>query len=291
VAQKAKEGQVFCKYMIANSYYYGDVIELLHIPRGEITDSKIREFQYEAARLYEECIKSGLGFGVHNLEDIYTSGDYGIPKNPKKMLEIKKLGAEHNIREYVRMMGEEYLDKDVDKAEEYFLRAAEKYDYDSYYYLTKLYTYGGKRPLDLRKAKDYAEAGLAIYEYSQGCNNLLGEICFYGGDGVPQDYSKAVKCFEKVLEENNWGAAMLGTCYLKGLGTEKNVEKARNLFLGRENDKLSILGLGEIYCFGLGVEQDIKKGMGYLNQLPSHPRTREIKSHFKRGLFGWKERT
>ena len=82
---------------------------------------------------------------------------------------------------------------------------------------------------------------------------------------------------------------MLGHCYLKGLGTEVNYQAAFEQFSVNDRKELCALGLGEMYCFGLGVKQNIFKGMDYLSLYPKHPRVAEIKSHFKRTLFGWKQ--
>ena len=82
---------------------------------------------------------------------------------------------------------------------------------------------------------------------------------------------------------------MLGHCYLKGLGTGVDYAAAKTEFLVYTGDKLSAIGLGEIYCYGLGVKQDIAKGMTYLNRFADDPRVKEIKSHFKKRLFGWKQ--
>lgn len=281
--------QIILKYMVANAYYYGDVIELMEIPDSEINEQKIQSFMYEAARIYEECLRQGFGFGIHNVIDIYESGEY-VPENPKKALEIKKLGADIGIAACETMLGEEYIDTDLDLAEEYFRRGAEHGDARAYSLIARLYTYNGKRPQNLAKSLECLKAGLALEPDHPGLNNRYGEICFYGGDGIPVDYYKAVECFEKAMEENNWAADMLGTCYLKGLGTYVDYEKARDLFMIYEGDELCRIGLGEIYCFGLGVPQDIKKGMEYLDKVPNHPRTIEIKSHFKKGLLGgWKQ--
>lgn len=64
---------------------------------------------------------------------------------------------------------------------------------------------------------------------------------------------------------------MLGTCYLKGWGTSIDYEAARNEFLVYPAEELSAIGLGEIYCFGLGVKQNIRTGMEYLDKFPNNP--------------------
>lgn len=117
----------------------------------------------------------------------------------------------------------------------------------------------------------------------------MGYLYFRGGDDIVPDYIKAVQYFEKAIGESKWCSDMLGTCYLNGLGTTQDYSKARELFLHYPNKELSALGLGKIYCYGLGVKQEIKKGMEYLKTIPNNQEAKEVKTHFKRSLFGWKQ--
>ncbi len=288
ISGETSPGQIFLKYMVANAYYYGDVVELMEIPESEINAYKVQSFMYKAANLYEDCIKSGFRFGINNVVKIFESGDY-IPPNPQKVMEIKKMAADTGSAEYETMYGKANISKNLDLAEEYLLRGAKHGDANAYSALAGLYTYGGKRPADIPKALEYILAGLEIDPNHTGLHNYYGELYFNGSNVVPLDYYKAVEHFEKAIETNKWGSDMLGTCYLKGLGTYVDYAKAKELFSIYPGAELCRLGLGEIYCFGLGVPQDIKKGMEYLDKVPNHPRTKEIKSHFKKGLFGWKQ--
>ena len=81
---------------------------------------------------------------------------------------------------------------------------------------------------------------------------------------------------------------MLGTCYLKGLGTQVDYVKAKEEFERCPEKALSAVGLGEIYAYGLGVPVDIKKAMSYLDKFPQHEHVIANKKNFKRTLFGWK---
>lgn len=98
------------------------------------------------------------------------------------------------------------------------------------------------------------------------------------------DYEKA---FQHLLAAhnagNNWGGDMLGTCYLKGLGTPVNYQMAKGIFSYYPDKLLSAIGLGEIFAYGLGTPENIRTAMKYWNQYPNDPCVME---HFITGHRG-----
>ena len=68
VSDKAKQGQIFCKYLIANAYYYCTAGDLLDITPSTVGKKKYERCQYEwtasAMKLYEECVAAGLGISA-----------------------------------------------------------------------------------------------------------------------------------------------------------------------------------------------------------------------------------
>lgn len=281
---------IFCKYMIGNAYYYGDVVELSEFPAEQVEEETVKAFMLEAANYYEDCLRAGGGFAAGNLINIFENGNY-IPKDPARVMKYKEMAADLNVGKYMIDVGDAYLETDVDKAEGYYTKAGELGYALGFSKKMKLYTFGGKRETDIKKAMEIGEKGLEIDPEQPGIHNYLGEIYFRGGEGVEVDYYKAVEYFERAYTRNNWCADLLGTCNLRGWGTEVNYERARSLFLEKPSAKLSLLGLGEIYCFGLGVNQDIAKGMEYLDKKSADMEAEEMKSYFKKGLFGgkWKQ--
>lgn len=288
VEEMAYSGEVFCQYMIANAYYYGDCIKIFSIPDSEVSLSMVQDWMYKAIELYEKCIANGLGLGIQNLINIITSGDYGIPVNEKRASELRRIGADMKIGAFERAVGREIENENPAKAVEMYERALLHGDKYSYYYLGMMYTYNGKMGVNLPKALEYFENELKYDPESIRAKNRISEILFYGGEGVQTDYDRVFKLLSEVYNENDWGSDMLGTCYLKGLGTPVNYEKAREILSKYTADTLNAIGLGEIYCYGLGVPQDISRGMKYFDQFPNHPRVIENKRHFKKTLFGWK---
>lgn len=83
VSDKAKQGQIFCKYLIANAYYYCTAGDLLDITPSTVGKKKYERCQYEwtasAMKLYEECVAAGLGIALPNLVDILRTGRHGAP--------------------------------------------------------------------------------------------------------------------------------------------------------------------------------------------------------------------
>lgn len=289
----AESGELFTKYLVANAYYYGDVAKLTEVDFSNVTkqqlDAQFRKWAEIAMKMYDELIAKNMIMGIGNYIDIITCGDYGVPKDEKKARELRHIGAEKGNPFYMIKVGQEYEETQPNKAEEYYRRAlAHNYPLAGYY-LGKLYTFGGKLTRNIGKAKELFENCLAAGEEKVGCNNRLGEIYFYGGEGVAVDYDKAFRHLLAAHDGGNyWGSDMLGTCYLKGYGTTVDYAKAREELSRYKGETLSAIGLGEIYAYGLGVPADIKTGMSYWSKFPNHSAVIEHKKNFKKTLFGWK---
>lgn len=236
VSEYAAQGHIFCKYLIANAYYYSTAGEFLDITPTNTGAKQYKRYQYEwtasAMRLYEECVAAGLGIALPNLVDLLRTGRNGAPVQRQRAQNYIHLGADLGIGAYERIVGNEYRDEGrLAKAIEMYERAlAHKDDY-AYYCLGKLYTFNGAMPLDLKKALSYLEEGSARLPDDAGFCNLLGEIYFHGGQDVLPDYDQAFILLSKAyFKGSTWGADMLGTCYLNGLGTKTNLNMARKLF-------------------------------------------------------------
>lgn len=291
----ANSGEKFIKYLVANAYYYGDVAQLTEVDfaseTNEQIDNQFKKWAETAIDMYEELLEQDMIMGISNYIDIITSGDYGVPKNKKRAKELELIGAQKGLPYYMVKVGQELEGTQAEKSKEYYEKALRHRQTIAGYYLGKLYTLGGKLPRNLKKARDYFEDCLACGTEIIGCHNHLGEIYFYGGDGIEADYQRAVfHLLEACSRGNYWGSDMLGTCYLKGLGISKDYGKALEELSRYPGETLSAIGLGEIYAYGLGVAIDIKKAMNYWNAFPKHPAVMENKKNFKRTLFGWKRK-
>lgn len=293
VCNLAASGEIFAKYLVANAYYYGDVGELTEMDFSRMTQKDIqaqfRKWTEAAIPIYEELISKNMIMGIGNYIDILTSGDWGIPKNEKRAAELEELAADMGNGFYMVKKGKKLVDTNPQAALEIFQKAADKHYMPAYGQIGTMYTFGGKMPRDIKKAKEYFELCYQSGSASVLCNNRLGEIYFYGGDGIQIDYDKAFRHLKAAHdEENDWGSDMLGTCYLKGLGTQVDYVKAKEELSRYPGEALSAVGLGEIYAYGLGVPVDIKKAMSYWDKFPQHEHVIANKKNFKRTLFGWK---
>ncbi len=248
VESYANNGQAFCQLLIGNAYFFGDVIEFFQYPN--VTDEMIRGYMYKAMQYFDMSLANGNFFVLRNYINILTSGDYGMPINHQKEMELINLGAEHGVGFC-----------EIDKGDSYGLDDA----------LTALEYY--QRALEHGEAKAYSR---------------IGKVYFRGGRGLAKDYNKAMEYFRIAREKDKWVSDMLGTCYLKGWGTPVDYAAAKREFEVYPGERLSAIGLGEIYAYGLGVPVDIKKGFSYWNKFPADIRVIENKRNFRKTLFGWK---
>ena len=107
-----------------------------------------------------------------------------------------------------------------------------------------------------------AELGVSEVQYK------LGD-CYYFGEGVEQDYAKAVRWYRKAAEQGNTTAQnILGWCYEIGRGVEQDLEEAVNWFR-----KAAIQGnakaqyyLGLCYGAGDGVERDYSEAVKWFKK-------------------------
>ena len=105
---------------------------------------------------------------------------------------------------------------------------------------------------------------------SGGMDMLNEGIAYLNGDGVEQDYERAMQIFQSAQEAGNKKAARyIGLMLEQGLGVEQDYAKAAELFASvAGSDNKSATGvvaagyeLGQLYEQGLGVEQDMEKAI------------------------------
>ena len=82
-----------------------------------------------------------------------------------------------------------------------------------------------KKQEDLKALQAAAEDGDLDAQYR------LGRSYYYGEDGAPKDEEKAFRWFSRAAEGDSIAAQYyLGVCYVRGIGTEKDMARGAELF-------------------------------------------------------------
>lgn len=117
------------------------------------------------------------------------------------------------------------VEEDRRLATEYYLKAYKQGYYKAGYGLVRCYYYG--LGIDNNIIKDFIEDYIDLDEENDyDLLFILGEL-YYAGNLVKQDYSKAVKCFEKAKDGCEYHMYYhLAECYFYGLGVKRDLDKA-----------------------------------------------------------------
>lgn len=291
VLQKAEAGHPFCQYMIGNTYYWDDVYEIEHFT-PEKYDKIKPEYMKKAEDWFLKAVHQGYAFFSKNLLLMYQNGEEGFAPDAKKYAELLKYcanighpGFEAEYADYL------YDNNQYKESLRYFESSVNKGNLDAWADIGYMYDNGQG------VAKD---ASYAVSCYIKGAEvgRLLAQtqlgLSYYYGVGTDVNYGRAYYWLDMAASRDDKQAfPVLGMCYLKGLGVEQDPVAAKLLFEECENKSTSLTGLGLIYVDGLGVPEDINKGINYLKraeQLGSEDAPMHI-SRFKKGLLGkWKRR-
>ncbi len=183
------------------------------------------EFLERAHKAVMERAQTGDANALFALGEFYYLG-MGVPKDLEKAMEYFERAAQKGHVKAAFNLGHISFERgEYDKARKWFERAAEAKDPKSMLYLGEIHYQGLGVPQDYGKALYWytkaSEAGYPQAQYSLG-------MMFFEGKGVKRDYQQAAKLFEKAAEQEHAEAAyMLGKMYLEGLGVPKNMELAK----------------------------------------------------------------
>lgn len=151
-----------------------------------------------------------------------------------------------------------------------------------YLLLTSLLSFtvqaGFQEGIDAVKNGDYKTA---IYNYKKALdeedegfkpliNKYLATAYYRGPDDVDSDFKLAFKAFNESSKRYSWYIhSILGSMYLFGQGTDKDLDKAREHFelSNKYSDtRMSLWMLGKIYLHGHGVKKDYQKAKEYFDR-------------------------
>jgi len=296
VRDKAQDGDPFCQNMIGNTYFWLDVVRIQgkgpnDFPTREAYGDWLRETELKCVPWFEKAFQGGMGFAGRNLYNLYHDGEEGLIQPDKTKAEaVAQQGAQLGYPEWQKTYADLLRERDGWSRQVFDLYSASvrQGQLSSWYYVGLAFEKGEVVGKDWVRALECYELGLED-PGEIGCANLAGRLLFLGENGIPQDYARAVQLFEQAREQgkNYWGSDMLGCCYLFGWGCQKDPAKAlARLQEFKRSTDLSNYGLGLIYADGLGVPEDIKKGVGYLQQCRGYAPAQEALLRFKKTLFG-----
>lgn len=217
---------------------------------------------YEAA-IEEGCIEANIGLGW-----LLTPG-HGVEDDADKSLEYFETATTGDEIEWVaaayRNLMEAYcgyyegIDKDISKINEYASKYEElSKDWDP--------DYMGNIGIAYEYANEY-DTAIEWYEKADTKKSLNQLGClYYYGNGVDQDYAKAMEYFEKAANMGNpTSMGWVGSFYQNGESVEKNIDTAIEWYekQGEAGDGDGYNEIGKLYYFGEDVEQDYSKALDY----------------------------
>ena len=207
----------------------------------------------EAAYLEGLCYQNGIGIYQSN-EQAFERFKMAANAIPQAMYELGLC--------YINGMGTE---QNFDKAFECFSCAAQIGVPEAQFELGICYRYGEGTEQSIKTAMHWYEKA-ADQGYLRAYHNM-GIIYQTGLGDVLVDYDKAFNCFKKASEEKNPDSFFsIGSCYLNGLGIDKNEKEAAGWFIkaAEMGEPDSMFHLAWMYQEGIGVERNNELSTEYL---------------------------
>ncbi len=295
IYKKAEEGCLFCQYMIGNTYYFLDVIEIEDRKESEFESPEawnnwLRQQMEQSIPWFERAFSGGMGLAGRNYRNYYGEGRGDlIPPDYEKKLEVLRQGAELGYPEWMYALAFELYYKQ-DRAEEalpWALQAAQAGHLFGWHIVGDIYWDGKVIERNLSYALECFEKTARYGNDPYACRQA-GEM-YFRGLGAAQDYARAVRYLEQ--KNDSYDDDMLGICYLLGYGCPQDVARGRMLLEKSRETIYRNYGLGMMYAEGLGVPEDIAKGVTYLKAAGNYKPAQEALTHYKKSLFGvWRRR-
>jgi len=298
VYQKAEDGCPFCQYMIGNTYYFLDIIEIEDRKESEFEnraawDKWRREQMEQSIPWFEKAFSGGMILAGRNYHHYYEKGRGNlIPPAPEKGVEVLRQGAEMGYPEWMHAWAG-HLAYEAGKPEEalpWALKAAEAGHLWSWCIVGDIYLDGKAVERNLPYALECYEKSASYGNDSYACRQL-GKMYFHGY-GTAVDYARAVQYMEQDDDPEYARYDLLGICYLLGYGCQQNPARGKALLERyKKNSVYKNYGLGMMYAEGIGVREDIKEGVEYLKAARDYEPAAEALKHYKKSIFGvWRRK-
>lgn len=272
------------------------------------TKGPVRKNHAEAVRFYMACADDGDTEAQNTIGYMYLCGK-GVEKNKDIAIRLLSEAADHGCAQaayrigYMYDAGQCYVDQDLDKAVEWYQKAADLGYPDADYQLTGIMFMKQGKWFDPSKAQKHlikaADGGNrdAMRElgtmYAYGYNNFrrdpkkadayllkaceagdqqaminYANLCFEG-QALPRNLQKAAYWFEKAAKEYNGQAQYaLGCFYGNGYYYEQDNAKAAYWFqeAAEGGEPNAQYALACFYYEGRGVEKDNKKAAAWFQE-------------------------
>lgn len=297
VYQKAEDGCLFCQYMIGNTYYFLDTIEIedrkeREFESKEAWDSWRRKQMEQSIPWFEKAFSGGMIMAGRNYCKYYEEGRGDlIPKDPAKALEVMRKGAELGYPDWMYSLANELLFtlNQPEEALTWALRAAQGGYLYGWHLVGNIYWDGKVVQQDLPYALECYEKTASYGNDNYACRQA-GRMYFLGL-GTAVDYARAIQYLEQDHNREYMHYDLLGICYLLGYGCQQDPARGRALLERSENSRYKSYGLGMMYAEGIGVQEDIEKGVEYLKAAGNYQPAVEALKNYKRSFFGvWRRK-
>lgn len=252
----SEEGHIFAPKLLGDCYYDGIGVAIDHQTAYKYYKLAADRGNNEAAQLVANCLIYGDGVHANYKEAIAycvkcaTNGDRqaqvslgnryffgdGFRRNYARAAYWYQQSAKQDdpigLKNYGDMLCKGLgVKRNTEMAKENYLRAVELYNYDAALPLAELYAHGKGASRDFAKAVKYYELAY-IYNDDEYAAYQYAELVA-SGKGVPSpDHSKAAKAYEFAASKEYLPAILkAGEYYLKGIGVNKDNEKALRYYL------------------------------------------------------------
>ena len=224
ILEKAENGCPFCQYMIGNTYYFLDIIEIENRKESEFAtreawEAWMRRQMEQSVPWFEKAFFGGMILAGRNYCHYYQRGrgDYIRPE-PQKATPIMRKGAERGYPEWMYAYANylAYTEENHKEALPWALKAAEAGHLRAFHIVGDIYLDGKAVERDPAYALQCYEKTASYGNDSYACRQL-GKMYFLGC-GTPVDYARAVQWLEKNEEPEYALNDLLGICYLLGYG-------------------------------------------------------------------------
>mgnify|MGYP006093238833 CR=1 FL=1 len=207
----------------------------------------------------------------YNAGLMHETGEGGVEKDMKKAFEFylsaANLGfplAQYNLGSYYES-GEGVI-QDLKKAFKWYLEAAEQGDAKAQHNVASCYEHGEGVEKDLEKAFEFCTKAA-----EQGEAEAMVDLAdmYLDGRGVEQDSKRAMEWFCKAAEEGDEVAqTRVAVLYESGDGVEKDFKKAFEWYskAAEQGSPVALYNLASYYENGDGVKKDLKKAFGLYQQ-------------------------